>query len=135
MIRITKYSTKREALEACREHWQWLAENPGKDKDDWPELCPSIRDDCYCCEYMGYRPRVEWKLNCRKCPLTGYAWQPDKWPACTQEGSVYRHWSDKMEDLWERETEISREDILDQIALYAQKMVEACDKALSDLGA
>lgn len=44
--------TKRQALEICRDLWDWLAANPDSHKEDWPgwtSLRP-FAHDCPCCE-------------------------------------------------------------------------------------
>ncbi len=46
--------TKREALEGCVALWDWLAENPGADKDEWPDWDKTdgyIEHNCLACHY------------------------------------------------------------------------------------
>ena len=135
MITIDEKSTRKEALEACKQHWQWLADNPEKDKDDWPELDPTTHDDCYCCEFMLSQPRGEMnRIDCRNCPLSGYAWTAGKWPACCDdETSLYEMWRHAVallddEDISEEKKEISLADR----RKYALEMVAACDAALNN---
>ena len=57
------YKLTKEDLENGRDFWLWTADNPGKDKEAWPEYKERLEEymsDCPFCE--GY--------SCRKCPLT-----------------------------------------------------------------
>jgi hypothetical protein len=46
--------TKEEAIKRHRELWGWLAENPMKEKTDWPgwERYDAALNDCFLCEYV-----------------------------------------------------------------------------------
>lgn len=52
-----KKLSKRTAIAQFRRMWRWLAEHPGKDKDDWPEWkenggkIPDYLNDCSLCEH------------------------------------------------------------------------------------
>jgi hypothetical protein len=70
-----------------QELWQWLADNPGKYKDDYfiehrvPEDEIPI-NDCYACEGAG--------SECRNCPLD---WDGVDWDnTCSSLGSSYDIW-------------------------------------------
>jgi hypothetical protein len=76
--------TKEKALEMCVELWSWLAENPTKEKSDWPgwegKKKEGYWNGCPCCEWMTRNypdwkwagPR-EWEERCiDSCPI--------KWP-------------------------------------------------------
>lgn len=47
--------TKEEAIRLHRELWNWLADNPEKGKEDWPEWkdMGHIESNCFACEYSG----------------------------------------------------------------------------------
>lgn len=72
------------------ELWTWLADNPDKSKEDWPEWeghtvytgiynNTNINAHCFLCEAM--------RGNCEACPLT-----QDIYPECTASGSLYNLW-------------------------------------------
>ena len=47
---------KLTALWLCWELWDWLAENPNRNKEDWPKWVRNegnhiAREDCFACEY------------------------------------------------------------------------------------
>lgn len=48
-----KRLTKQLALEFCRDWWDWLADHPSKDKEDYPDRLKydEMRNNCPCCEY------------------------------------------------------------------------------------
>ena len=45
--------SKREALNKCLHMWDWLADHPEKDKQDFfiEKNLEFVDSDCYCCEY------------------------------------------------------------------------------------
>ena len=47
------------------ELWEWCADNPGKEKKDWPGWCcfPRQLNDCFACGYA--------EGDCSRCPLGG----------------------------------------------------------------
>ncbi len=68
--------TKKRALFLCWKLWQWLAENPSKDKGDWPKWKSNgggvvdMGAHCPCCEFP---PEDEFDSPiCSKCPLVGF---------------------------------------------------------------
>lgn len=68
--------------------WNWLADNPNKDKRDWPgweQFCAT--DDCFACEYVGQGGCPG--MNCgRKCSLI--------WPdgTCGKNIGLFHQWED-----------------------------------------
>jgi hypothetical protein len=58
--------TKKEAIKRHRELWGWLAENPMKDKLDWPgwERYDAALNDCFLCEYTSDK-----FSKCEHCPV------------------------------------------------------------------
>ena len=56
--------------------WRWLAENPGKEKDEWPGWSyndgqlSDVTNDCFACEYTNYPANNEYRAyNCERCPI------------------------------------------------------------------
>lgn len=53
-----------------KELWYWLAENPGKSKDQWPQwdfnggTVDSVTMMCFACQYIK-----EHNTGCSQCPL------------------------------------------------------------------
>ena len=71
-----------------RELWQWLADNPGKQKRHWPKwiendgdvpLCDSL---CFACDY-NY-DRFDGNCDCTHCPL--------QWSEVSCEYSEFEQW-------------------------------------------
>lgn len=61
--------TREEAIRLHRELWGWLAENPMKDKLDWPgwhEKFDNRKSDCFLCEYAGFDGVFS---KCENCPV------------------------------------------------------------------
>jgi hypothetical protein len=96
------YLSKRLALKICYELWAWLAENPSKDKEDWPGWEKYIKYAqgnnfkvyCPCCEWI-------WKnkgLSPHSCLHISYgAYCPLKslWPKGCQNYRQKTAW-----DIW-----------------------------------
>ncbi len=65
--------TKKEAIKRHRELWTWLAENPTKEKQDWPGWVryDAALNDCFLCEYaLKSRKNDSNRLNiCDYCPV------------------------------------------------------------------
>jgi hypothetical protein len=119
----------KETLIKCRDHWQWLADNPDKEKTEWPGLDPGIQDECYCCEYAEHRRREEDLFHsqmCQLCPLLGIAWGSKtdyKWPGCVNDRNSFYY-------KWSRANDSGR---LKHKKLWAQRIADACTKALKAL--
>ena len=61
---MNKQKLTKEDLENGRDFWLWAAENPGKDKEAWPEYeerLEQYENECPFCEIHFY--------ECSKCPL------------------------------------------------------------------
>lgn len=62
-----KKLTLRKTIKLHRELWNWLADNPGEGKRDWPRWeeieaeYGKIKNLCFACHYCGN--------NCLKCPF------------------------------------------------------------------
>ncbi len=66
--------------------WKWLAENPDKDKSDWPgwkwnggkkiDLTGNV---CFACDYV--------KIICPACPID---WGENR--TCLDDGSAFERW-------------------------------------------
>ena len=133
--------TKREALERCREQWQQMytelykmeaaaeddeldevpgfglfkrrvLRNAGVSKDSHPI------NSCYLCKYVQTKhptPSTE-PIACEYCPLKGYAWEQ-----CETDG-FYLACENAYDKGW-----------FGEAAEYAQKIIDACNRALEDL--
>ena len=84
-----KKLTKREALRICSELWAWLAENPSRNKDEWPGWCDcgEMSNDCPCCEYTLAADNGP----CRKCPMRSL-WTFDGDVYCLHKDSPFLAW-------------------------------------------
>ncbi len=85
------YSNKKEVIAAHRELWRWLAENPGRNKNDYPGWwfngggLARVENGCHLCEYVSPGDGD----NCFLCPVI--------WPngRCEQDGQgLYDRWCD-----------------------------------------
>lgn len=65
--------TKEEAIKRHRELWGWLAENPMKEKTDWPgwESYENINSSCFLCEYAFESQKNDSNRlsRCDYCPV------------------------------------------------------------------
>lgn len=70
--------TKEEAIKRHRELWGWLAENPMKEKTDWPgwdwpgwESYENINSSCFLCEYAFESQKNDFNglSICDYCPV------------------------------------------------------------------
>ena len=72
-----KKLTKKRALFLCWKLWEWLAENPGKEKYSWPHWkvkrgkVERNKYHCPCCEFTGMRDEGDEECRAR-CPLRNY---------------------------------------------------------------
>lgn len=85
-----KKLTKEGALQKCAAMWSWLAENPAKEKKDWPEwkenggkLQASL--DCFACEFNEQQQQGYCDDN---CILPCFA----SLGSCVVTGSPYIRW-------------------------------------------
>ena len=92
-----KKLTERKALLISLEWWRWLADNPDKDKGDWPDRRKYAADyaiggrkfyaECVACEY-GYQHDHTVKRRCRsRCVIK---WSPAV--GCMDVNSPYHLW-------------------------------------------
>lgn len=107
--------TREEAILNHRKMWNWLADNPGRWKEDYlrkydPEA--ELYSNCYLCEYV----REHHNCYCEGCPV--------EWPdgCCTDDsGRLYNKWfSFTIDDDYTKAAEIAR-----QIAELPEREVEA----------
>lgn len=67
--------TREDAIRLHRELWGWLAENPMKEKEDWPGWKknggehPTPPSNCFCCQYAKDVYGFGRGSICGKCPL------------------------------------------------------------------
>ena len=113
--------TKFESLIKCRNHWQWLAITGSPYKLSY-EPSYGWMSACACCEYVE---NLNTSPLCEGiCPLMGYAWF-ETVPTigtdapCLKPQSLYFRW---------RQAETLKE-----LQLCAQKMVDACNRAIEDM--
>ena len=101
---------KRDSVIACRDMWQWLADNPGCEKNDYFRV-HDLREPhnlCYCCEDVWDGNQTD----CAACFLLSL------WPdGCMDPNSIYIDW-------W-RSPHLSAER-----RESALRIVAACDKLL-----
>ena len=80
--------TKKLALEICRDLWNWLGENPGRDKQSWPGWRSNGGDIqtmvalCPCCEYVHRGKNRKCRIEKSHCPLSGLWHDTDKSVRC-----------------------------------------------------
>lgn len=97
-MRVSDKLTKDEAIRLHREMWDWLSENPDKEKVDCPTIEKWLEDnedypdsDCFCCEYNLVQTYEYEEEGCAHCPL--------KWPSketafqCERNSGLYKRWA------------------------------------------
>ena len=89
-----------EVIANHRALWQWLYDNPARDKEDWPgwKFRPDAYKLCFLCDALKYRTekRSLW-MDCDACPID---WpvriiRPASYPLCC------RSWF----EMWEGATD------------------------------
>ena len=113
--------TKFESLIKCRNHWQWLAITGSDDKKSY-EPSYGWMYACACCEYTSKLEKYDMFWDCSKCPLTGYAWEK-----LERKTSFCDHDQDSYFKLWFQGSSKKERQF------YAQKMVDACNRAIEDM--
>lgn len=91
--------TREQTIEEHRKLWDWLANNPGKTKSQYPEWyenggrIPFVLYDCFPCDFTG--------VECEKCPFIWpdfrCTWQAYNDPYCKR-GGLFGGWLDAIED-------------------------------------
>ena len=78
--------------------WNWLAENPDKEKTDWPEWeknggrVKRVRSNCFACEYAEGRTCEDERVDlCEDCPLVWHLKGVDK-PRCNLSSGLWSAW-------------------------------------------
>lgn len=90
--------TKAQLKKLHRELWQWLADNPGAEKWDWPrfdEMKAVPVFECFACEAAGrFYGRPDPDFSCGKCPCEwGVPHKPEREATCTSSAkSIYVRW-------------------------------------------
>ena len=105
--------TKIKALELSIELWEWLTDNPDKEKDEHPTLPVSDwLSDCALCQYNP-------DGGCNRCPMAG-GW-PSAYGTCENCGdSAYEEWTESNLYPYDR-------------SFLAAVLVEAFKKRLAEL--
>lgn len=125
--------TKREALEHTIIIWDWLADNPGKNKWDCPLVNKKWPYGCPCCEYVYFTTNLTPGVNCHKpdsetlgyCPLKNF------WPkGCDDDSSPYNKWGEMTVRLQE---ETPDNDEADKCSKYAKEIADAARAELANL--
>lgn len=123
--------TEKEALEMCRDLWEWLEENPSKSKMNWPKIQEKeILNDCPCCEFTATNEHEDNCPQCKICPLLGKWTDRDSFlleqnkntNPCVREGSPY--------DKWQRSGSWG---IIDRVK-YARQIKQNAIDTLKELG-
>jgi hypothetical protein len=117
----TKGLNLRETLQACREHWQWLADNPNKSKGDYfraQGIGFHDRPECGCFACQWDTENGDKSLGCvQTCPLKNI------WPnGCTDYPSPYNDW-----------LIVSNTSRVADATKHALAIVKGCDEALAAL--
>ena len=114
------YWTERRTLKVCRDLWQWIADNPDKDKWQWSDWTlnggkiPNCKSDCPLCEYSNLH-----NLSCSSCLLFGEGKELEQEGNCLDDESPFWRWD-------------SSEDTIVRRAM-ALEIVAACNRALAKL--
>ena len=96
--------TKKQAIKLHRRLWNWLAENPGKNKEQWPEWefnggkVVRMIADCPACEYAHMKQGIN--FPCDVCPIV--------WPgfSCQHKkdnniyNGLYQDWNCEDSDIY-----------------------------------
>lgn len=88
--------TRREGIKLHREMWRWLAENPDKNKHDWPrwghnggDIDNDIPTLCFACKITG-------EYGCKYNPCV-FVWRGE---FCTGKKSEFWKWFIAKQDRW-----------------------------------
>lgn len=118
----------KEYKKRCAELWDWLADNPGKKKQDWSSWKInggkySARNGCFACEHIN--------MNCKKCFLLNL-WFNNKIPKnfnfkfytpCeygrNSPYKLYLRWCEKCTDI---------KQVNEKCSFYARKIADYCKK-------
>ena len=112
------YWTERKALEVCRDLWSWLANNPDKEKWQWPDWTlndgkiPYCESDCPLCEY-----KILCGSSCDSCLLWGKGKELEG--RCHDYKSSYWRW------YYSKDSTVRK--------AAALEIVAACNRALEKL--
>jgi hypothetical protein len=68
--------SRSKALSLTHKLWSWLAENPERQKEDWPgwQKLPNFENLCPLCEFVKSKPSTIFSVDCDHCPLLSF-WQ------------------------------------------------------------
>jgi hypothetical protein len=136
--------SKKAALLITRELWQWLADEQGTCKSDWPRwsriqrIYGRFEADCPCCAY-AVQERITIGIaidRCQYCPLEGYAWSQNGRgsPTCQYaQASPYTTWCANVRSIGGVFTDNAVKKMARRSA--ALRIVEGCNKALHELEA
>lgn len=93
IYRIFDRYLRKKAIKNHRKMWRWLAEHPGKGKNDYLMIHDpkaDLRNDCYLCEYAKNKSipyEIITSTYCGHCPLD---WNGK---SCNTNYSLYEDWA------------------------------------------
>jgi hypothetical protein len=84
---------KEKYIKLHRQLWNWLAENPGKYKRDWPEwvrnggMHEKVSGHCFACAWDDLFDNGDENTSCDNCLFN---WEITE--VCVESGSYYKEW-------------------------------------------
>ena len=97
--------TKQQAVKYHRELWNWLMNNPDKNKQDWPEWnkFTHIKSNCFACEISEVRGwncicLFDWGGSNKECGFNKCIW--DKWLELLLNKEAYVGFKNVLEPEW-----------------------------------
>lgn len=97
---------KYKAIRLHRRLWQWLADNPAKDKKDWPEWSFQggtiywVTQFCFACQMTQYDEIRPFMLSCSKCLFV--------WPGISCVDNEYCDDLQGLFNLWRYESNLNK---------------------------
>jgi hypothetical protein len=104
--------SRRKTLFLCLELWEWLRDNPKKNKYDWPgwKKYKNVKAACFACEYRDYHKKAYCSSTCI------IPWESN---GCCSEGGSYLKWLCTYNNK--------------QRSKYASQVVELIKQAIDEL--
>lgn len=113
-----------EALEWSIKLWNWLVDNPGKEKRESPFLEPlGWVGRCSLCEHVKEKHSRIWLISCKNCLMY------DRWP--TPHGNTETCTRDGAYVSWTRHT--AYRELNYDTSFFALILVEAFEERLKEL--
>ena len=123
--------TKKEALEFSIELWEWLVDNPRKDKHHHPTLpTGNWSGSCPTCEYTT---KLDHRKDCDGCPMYR-CWPSVLGPVKTCLHTIYNKQPETAFDKWSKLKNNKGFPVLCyDISFFAAVLVEAFKERLDEL--